>query len=103
MRQRSFANCFCLFVSLSIAALVGCAESSPPAFHLDMTKMVSGRIATENQQAIANTLDAMFGTPDKPFAMPETGLDERKLTMAAGPVWGNRPGEKRGLYRRQNE
>lgn len=65
-----------------------------------MTKMVAREISPANQQAIANTLDAMFGTPDEPFSLPESGLDVRKLTMAAGPVWGNRPGEKRGLYRR---
>jgi mono/diheme cytochrome c family protein len=88
-----------LIVSL-LAALGGCAESSPPVFRLDMTKMVGRGISPANQQAIADTLDAMFGTPDQPFAMPETGLDQRKLSMAAGPVWGNRPGEKRGLYRR---
>ena len=27
----------------------------------------------------------MFGTPDEPFALPETGLDQRMLKMAAGP------------------
>ena len=42
----------------------------------------------------------MFGTPDEPFAMPETGLNQRKLTMAAGPVWSDKEGTKHGLYRR---
>lgn len=88
------------FIALCAVVVAGCAESSPPAFRLDMTRMVGNRISPDNQQAIADTLDALFGTPDKPFAMPETGLDQRKLNMAAGPVWGNRPGEKRGLYRR---
>lgn len=93
------ARCRWLFVGF-LVILAGCAESSPPPFRLDMNKMVANGISPENQVAIADTLDAMFGTPDQPFAMSETGLDQRKLTMAAGPVWGNRPGEKRGLYRR---
>ena len=62
--------------------------------------MVANEISPTNQQAIANILDAMFGTPDEPFALPETGLDLRKLKMAAGPVWSDRAGGKHGLYRR---
>jgi mono/diheme cytochrome c family protein len=42
----------------------------------------------------------MFGTPDEPFAMPETGLNGRLLKMAAGPVWSDQAGGKHGLYRR---
>ena len=33
------------------------------------------RSSPKHQQAIANILGAMFGTPDEPFALPETGLD----------------------------
>ena len=65
-----------------------------------MTNVVAKQIAPENQQAIANILDAMFGTPDEPFAMPETGLNQRLLKMAAGPVWSDEAGGKHGLYRR---
>jgi mono/diheme cytochrome c family protein len=93
------AGTYLRVAGLCLAAAAGCAESSPPPFRLDMTKMVARQISPENQQAIANILGAMFGTPDEPFALSETGLDQRKLTMAAGPVWGNRPGVKRGLYR----
>jgi mono/diheme cytochrome c family protein len=32
--------------------------------------------------------------------MPETGLNETFLKMAAGPVWSNETGTKHGLYRR---
>src|SRR5262245_52814648 len=99
MSDRFLSRCHWLLAGL-LVMLVGCAESSPPQFHLDMTKMVGRGVSTANQQAISDTLGAMFGTPDQPFAMPETGLDQRKLSIAAGPVWGNRPGEKRGLYRR---
>lgn len=93
--------CRSLVAAVAAAALVGCAESDPPAFRLNMESIVAKQIAPKHQQAIADILDAMFGTPDKPFALPETGLDQRKLTMAAGPVWSDEQGGKHGLYRRQ--
>jgi len=89
-----------LSIALSLAALAGCGKTEPPAFRLNMTYVVAKQIAPEHQQAIANILDAMFGTPDEPFALPETGLDQRKLSMAAGPVWSEQAGGKHGLYRR---
>ena len=42
----------------------------------------------------------MFGTPDEPFVLPETGLDIKKLEIAAGPVRSDQQGAKIGLYRR---
>jgi mono/diheme cytochrome c family protein len=83
-----------------VAAVVGCGRTDPPAFRLEMTNVVNKQISLDHQRAIANVLAAMFGTPDKPFAMPETGLNQRKLTMAAGPVWSDEVGRKHGLYRR---
>jgi mono/diheme cytochrome c family protein len=41
----------------------------------------------------------MFGTPDDPFVLPETGLDQKKLSMAAGSVWSEEDGAPHGLYR----
>jgi hypothetical protein len=84
----------------SIVALAGCGKSDPPAFRLNMVQVTQSQISPKHQQAIADILGAMFGTPDKPFAMPETGLDERMLKMSAGPVWSNEAGDKHGLYRR---
>ena len=101
-QYNSVVQSFCrnLVAAVLLAALVGCGQSDPPAFWLDMTKVVAYGIAPDHQKAIANILGAMFGTPDRPFALPETGLDERKLTMAAGPVWSDEEGGKHGLYRR---
>jgi mono/diheme cytochrome c family protein len=82
------------------ATLIGCGRTEPPAFRLEMTNVVDKQISLDHQRAIANVLAAMFGTPDKPFAMPETGLNQRKLAMAAGPVWSDEYGKKHGLYRR---
>jgi mono/diheme cytochrome c family protein len=81
-------------------ALVGCGRTEPPAFRLEMTNIVDKQISPAQQKAIANVLAAMFGTPDDPFAMPETGLNQRKLAIAAGPVWSDKQGGKHGLYRR---
>jgi hypothetical protein len=89
-----------IVLSFAIAALAGCGKVDPPPFRLNMTNVVAKQIAPENQLVIANLLDAMFGTPDEPYAMPETGLDARMLKMAAGPVWSDEAGSKHGLYRR---
>src|SRR4051812_35471250 len=85
---------------LIAVALAGCGKVDPPPFRLNMTNVVAKQIAPENQQAIANVMDAMFGTPDEPLAMAETSLNQRLLKMAAGPVWSDQAGSKHGLYRR---
>ena len=88
--------------SLAVAAmLVGCDQPAAPQFHLNMVQMVSDATPTPRsyQEQIADVLVAMFGTPDKPFVLPETGLDERKLTMAAGAAWSDEKGASYGLYR----
>jgi mono/diheme cytochrome c family protein len=41
----------------------------------------------------------MYGTPDEPVALAETGLDLAKLQLAAGPVRSDIVGRKNGLYR----
>jgi mono/diheme cytochrome c family protein len=90
-------------VGITIAIAVstaGCGESDSPPFRLNMKKVVSNQLVPEHQKAVANILEAMFGTPDKPFVLPETGLDIRKLRMAAGPVWSDEAGTEHGLYRR---
>lgn len=58
-------------------------------------------------QFISTALYAAFGTPDKPFLFPEfqwnadekTGLDLKKITLAAGPYGGTTDGAQRGLFR----
>jgi mono/diheme cytochrome c family protein len=93
-------KCFLVVIGVS-AALAGCSKPAAPVFRLDMTKVVANQIIPKHQQAIADILGAMFGTPDEPYVLPETGLDLRKLKMAAGPVWSDQVGGKHGLYRRQ--
>lgn len=85
-----------------IAWAVGCDTPATPHFHLNMVQMLSDATPTppEYQKQIADVLEGMFGTPDNPFALPETGLDERKLRMAAGPAWTDEKGANFGLYRK---
>ncbi len=78
------------FAVFAVVAAVGCGKVDPPAFRLNMVNVISKQVSPENQQVVANILDAMFGT----------GLDERLLKMAAGPVWSEEAGSKHGLYRR---
>ena len=82
---------WCLGVLLLAA---GCQRAQPPVFHMNMEQAVSGETPTspEYQQEIANVLGALFGTPDEPYAPPESGLDLSRLQMAAGATWSNEKG-----------
>ena len=81
---------------------VGCDKPSAPEFRLNMVEMVSTTTPTapEYQQEIADVLGGMFGTPDEPYAVPETGLDISRLKMAAGSAWSDEKGTNHGLYRK---
>jgi mono/diheme cytochrome c family protein len=94
----SFVSRYWLFAILLVPA--GCGRTAPPEFRLNMVTMAEMQIPAEQQQQIANILDAMFGTPDQPFVLPETGLDIAKLRLAAGPVKSDQFGRETGLYRR---
>jgi mono/diheme cytochrome c family protein len=83
-----------------VALVAGCGQSEPPQFHLNMVAVVKAQLPADQQQDIANILDALFGTPDEPFVLPETGLDLKKLLLAAGPVQSDEFGHETGLYRR---
>ncbi|HTQ37522.1 MAG TPA: cytochrome c [Pirellulales bacterium] len=82
-----------MLVVLPLAA--GCGESSPARFHANLVQLADTNVSDKHQQQIADILLAMFGTPDDPFVLPETGLDLQKLKIAAGPV----KGYTQGLFR----
>ncbi len=87
--------------SMALVALVsGCGQSSQPQFRLDTVALAQKQIPPEQVQDIANILDAMFGTPDDPFLLPEMGLDANLVKMSAGPVASDQFGRETGLYRR---
>jgi mono/diheme cytochrome c family protein len=83
-----------------LALLVGCGQSAPPQFHLDMVAIVEKQLPAEQTQEVANILDAMFGTPDEPSLLDEAGLDKSLVKMSAGPTQSDQFGRETGLYRR---
>lgn len=100
MHKRLTVSCVWSIVLAGLVVLAGCGKTEPPQFRLDMTNVVAKQIAPVHQAAMANILAGMFGTPNDPFALPATGLNQRKLAMAAGPVGNTALDAKRGLYRR---
>ncbi len=56
-------------------------------------------------QGLDETMQALFGTPDKPTLPAVEGIEMGKImnssrvTMAAGPVWSDEKGTSQGLYR----
>jgi mono/diheme cytochrome c family protein len=89
------------FLALAVVAVAatGCGRTPSAAFRLNMVEAAKQRLTVEQEQQVATILEALFGTPDQPVALPETGLDEAKLRLAAGPVRSDIVGRKNGLYR----
>ncbi len=98
--MKNHLNVFGLSACLVILVTMGCNQSAPPQFHLNMVEAVNNELSPAYQQEVANVLGAMFGTPDKPYALPETGLDQGMLELAAGPAWSDEAGANHGLYRK---
>ena len=86
------------FSSLLLLALIGCSQSEP-RFRLNMEGPEKANLDRRIQQAVVDATVALFGTPDEPYVIPESGLDLQKLQLAAGPTWSNREGTRHGLYR----
>jgi len=77
----------------------GCGRTPPASYRLNMVEATKQRLTPDQERQVATVLLAMFGTPDEPVALPETGLDEAKLRLASGPVRSDIVGRKNGLYR----
>jgi mono/diheme cytochrome c family protein len=95
-----------LLVGCGAAAVVGCGKpgNSQPSFRLDAQnqdpddyRLVGGEdeAAKKDKEKniagrkyVAEALEAMFGTPDRPYVFLESGLDLAKIFMASGPVGG---------------
>ena len=88
------------WVMLTIVACVGCGKTDPPRFHVNLIKMRQADVVEKNhQQDVAVALEALFGTPDDPFVIDESGLNATKVQLAAGPTGSDASGKQRGLYR----
>jgi mono/diheme cytochrome c family protein len=85
---------------IALLSIVGCEQAPTPRFQLNPVVMVSKETSGDYQQEIANVLAGMFGTPDAPFAFPESGLNQQRLDLAAGPAYTDKEGVTHGLYRR---
>lgn len=102
MKYFAFFRCVGLWAALVAVpvSLSGCSKSEPARFRLNMLEMIEHEVPASHQQQIADILTAMYGTPDEPFALPETELNLDLLKMAAGPVASDEQGNETGLYRR---
>ncbi len=90
----------CGLCALVLVVVAGCGKTEPPQFRLNMVAIARQQLPREQQQEVANILDAMYGTPDDPYVLPDTGLDLKLIRMAAGPVKSDQFGHETGLYRR---
>ena len=64
---------FALLLAALAMSLAGCEQSPPAQFHSNLVQMTAANVTPKHQKQIADILDAMFGTPDDPFVLPETG------------------------------
>src|SRR5262245_29098292 len=88
-----------LIAGLACVVLSGCAKAPPPRFHSNLVQLADKNVPEKQHQQIADILEALSGTPDDPFVVPESGLDAKLVTLAAGPVNASRKGAKLGLFR----
>jgi len=88
-----------LFAASGLVSTVGCGANPPASFRANLVESTKAQLTTEQERQVATILEAMFGTPDAPMALPESGLDAAKLRLAAGPVRSDIVGRKNGLYR----
>ena len=90
---------FAFLLAAGCLVSAGCGKTPPASYRLHKVEATKQRLAPEQERQVATVLLAMFGTPDEPVALPETGLDEAKLRLASGPVRSDIMGRKNGLYR----
>ena len=84
----------------SVLLLAGCSTSAVPQFRLNTEGREPGSISRAQGEAIAQMLDALFGTPDRPAVPEAVSLQPELLKAAAGPIGGDAEGNQWGLFRR---
>lgn len=104
MNKRLSVGSMC---AILVAVAAGCGRSPAPQYRLNYIALTAASESLEltpQQEAeyagqIQTVLTALFGTPNEPYAPPGSGLDERKLLMAAGPTGGDPETGTLGLFR----
>jgi len=87
-------------VAAALASATGCGKT-PAFFVLNEVELTHREFTPDQQQTVANVLYAMFGTPDNPYILKATSLNPSKVIAASGPVWSDKQGRARGIYRQQ--
>jgi mono/diheme cytochrome c family protein len=82
-----------------VLAVCGCSGTESPPFRINLEGRHPAEVSLPQRDAIAETMEEFFGTPDEPRLPDGTGLNLDLLQMAAGPVAGNADGTQRGLFR----
>jgi len=87
-------------VVLAALCASGCSLSPPPEFRLNLEGRDPREISLTQFDAITETLEELFGTPNDARIPDGLGLDLNLLRAAAGAIdrTGD-PGAQRGLYR----
>ncbi len=80
--------------------MAGCGMSDQPQFQLNLQGRDPSSVSPSQQQALAETLTNLFGTPDAPRLPASAPFDLNLIRQAAGPIGGDATGRQEGLYRR---
>ncbi len=91
-------------VILAALSAGGCRTSDPPGFRVNLENRERDEMGLMQREAVAETMEELFGTPDEPSVPEGVDLDLALLGMAAGPLGRfeddrGRPIRQRGLYR----
>jgi mono/diheme cytochrome c family protein len=80
--------------------LCGCSWSPPAEFKLNTEGRDPRTIGGSQRESIAQTLEKLFGTTDKPVVPEGVDLNKVLLAIAAGPVSSDENDNPRGLFRK---
>lgn len=83
----------------AVLFLPGCSSPGPPPFRLNTEGRDPDRLSPSQVEAITDTLERLFGTPDEPLVPDGVGLQPDLLQAAAGPIGSDEQGTQWGLYR----
>jgi mono/diheme cytochrome c family protein len=73
-------------VTLVILSMTGCQKTEPPLFRLNFEGRPRDSLSWEQQQALVDALDGLFGQPDRPYVHENSELDFGLVVQASGPT-----------------